>query len=201
MTSLYTPAFNKAATVSMFQCKCFNLQYFKVSGIYPYNPDIFTDADFLPSAVTEREIDDNNCLKSQQENPQEATPQEQREPVMDIEPRDSVLNKEPEKSATLSVNLPEIEIVSAQTKTPAQPVVVTPDSRQKRSVDVSPAETSGDIFQVPAVVPSCSNKSTAIKVKLQDIYPIPKLDVRKRANKRNIRNLKYIVVSRTNNNF
>ncbi|CAH1968348.1 unnamed protein product [Acanthoscelides obtectus] len=108
--------FNKAATVGC-AAECF-----KVSGIYPYNPDIFTDADFLPSAVTEREMDDNQCSESRQENPQEATPHEQREPVMDNEPRASVFNKEPKKPSTPRNAFTAIENVSLVTEAPAEPV-------------------------------------------------------------------------------
>ncbi|CAH1983103.1 unnamed protein product [Acanthoscelides obtectus] len=108
--------FNKAATVGC-AAECF-----KVSGIYPYNPDIFTDADFLPSAVTEREMGDNQCSESQQENPQEATPHEQREPVMDNEPRASVFNKEPKKPSTPRNAFTAIENVSLVTEAPAEPV-------------------------------------------------------------------------------
>lgn len=33
---------------------------FKVSGIWPYNPDIFTDEEFLPSYITHRPQETNN---------------------------------------------------------------------------------------------------------------------------------------------
>lgn len=51
MTYLFTSTFSETATIAS---KCF-----KVSGIYPYNPDTFTEVDFLPNAVTAREINDN----------------------------------------------------------------------------------------------------------------------------------------------
>ncbi|CAH1987707.1 unnamed protein product [Acanthoscelides obtectus] len=68
-------------------------------------------------------MDDNQCSESQQENPQEATPHEQREPVMDNEPRASVFNKEPKKPSTPRNAFTAIENVSLVTEAPAEPVL------------------------------------------------------------------------------
>jgi len=43
-----------AATMSNIQSG------FRVSGIWPYNPDIFTDGEFLPSYITDRPQETNN---------------------------------------------------------------------------------------------------------------------------------------------
>ncbi|XP_072940122.1 uncharacterized protein [Epargyreus clarus] len=50
MVGIFTPAYLKAATLS---CAA---QSFKVTGIEPYDPDVFTEADFLASSVTDKEL-------------------------------------------------------------------------------------------------------------------------------------------------
>lgn len=50
MVGIFTPAYLKAATLS---CAA---QSFKVTGIEPYDPDVFTEADFLASSVTDRAL-------------------------------------------------------------------------------------------------------------------------------------------------
>lgn len=54
MTSIFTPAFNRAATIA---CAA---ESFRVTGIWPWNPDVFTDADFMASTVTEQEDPNDN---------------------------------------------------------------------------------------------------------------------------------------------
>ncbi|XP_053614281.1 uncharacterized protein LOC128677443 [Plodia interpunctella] len=49
MASIFAAAFYQAATPGR------GVELFKCTGIVPWNPDIFTDADFLASSVTERE--------------------------------------------------------------------------------------------------------------------------------------------------
>lgn len=49
MASIFTPSFYQAATIGR------GVELFKCTGIVPWNPNIFTDADFLASSVTERE--------------------------------------------------------------------------------------------------------------------------------------------------
>lgn len=49
MCKIFTPAFLKAATPA---CAT---ESFRSTGIWPLNPDVFTEADFLASSVTERE--------------------------------------------------------------------------------------------------------------------------------------------------
>lgn len=52
MCKIFTPSFLKAATPA---CAA---ESFKTTGIWPYNPDVFSEADFLASSVTERENED-----------------------------------------------------------------------------------------------------------------------------------------------
>ncbi|KAJ2945164.1 hypothetical protein O0L34_g9227 [Tuta absoluta] len=53
MAKIFTPAFYKAATPAC-AAECF-----KTTGIWPYNPDVFSEADFLACSVTERENEAN----------------------------------------------------------------------------------------------------------------------------------------------
>lgn len=63
MTSIFTPAFHQAATTGR------GVELFKCTGIVPWNPDIFNDADFLASSVTEREDpEDNRDIPSDSQN-------------------------------------------------------------------------------------------------------------------------------------
>lgn len=61
ITPLFAPAYNKSAALAC-AAECF-----KVSGTYPYNADIFTEAHFLPCSVTKREMDDNPSLPNVRE--------------------------------------------------------------------------------------------------------------------------------------
>ncbi|CAB3241898.1 unnamed protein product [Arctia plantaginis] len=54
MASIFTPAFHQAATTGRV------VELFKCTGIVPWNPNIFTDVDFLASDVTEREDPEEN---------------------------------------------------------------------------------------------------------------------------------------------
>ncbi|KAJ8728608.1 hypothetical protein PYW07_006304 [Mythimna separata] len=54
VAAIFTPAFYQAATTGR------GIELFKCTGIVPWNPEIFTDADFLASEVTEREDPENN---------------------------------------------------------------------------------------------------------------------------------------------
>ncbi|CAB3252791.1 unnamed protein product [Arctia plantaginis] len=54
MASIFTPAFHQAATTGR------GVELFKCTGIVPWNPNIFTDVDFLASDVTEREDPEEN---------------------------------------------------------------------------------------------------------------------------------------------
>jgi transposase len=54
VASIFTPAFHQAATTGR------GVELFKCTGIVPWNPDIFTDVDFLASSVTEREDPEDN---------------------------------------------------------------------------------------------------------------------------------------------
>ena len=61
---------------------------FKVSGIYPFNSEIFNEDEFLPSAVTDRplvEIDDPQVEPSTNEEPQ-PTPSTSQIPNLDVDP-------------------------------------------------------------------------------------------------------------------
>ena len=53
IAQILTPAYLKAATPANA------IQSFKISGIQPFNPDIFSEEDFLASAVTERPLADS----------------------------------------------------------------------------------------------------------------------------------------------
>lgn len=59
MCKIFTPAFFKAATPA---CAA---ESFRTTGICPYNPDIFSEADFLASSVTERE-NEPDCTAAQE---------------------------------------------------------------------------------------------------------------------------------------
>lgn len=48
MVGIFTPAYLKAATLTRA------VQSFKVTGIESYDPDVFTEANFLASSVTDR---------------------------------------------------------------------------------------------------------------------------------------------------
>lgn len=63
---IFTPAYLKAATLS-----CAG-QSFKVTGIEPYDPVVFTEADFLASSVTDREQVTSEAVISESE-PQPST--------------------------------------------------------------------------------------------------------------------------------
>lgn len=49
IAAIFIPAFHQVATTGR------GVELFKCTGIVPWNPDIFTDADFLASNITERE--------------------------------------------------------------------------------------------------------------------------------------------------
>lgn len=54
ITSIFAPAYAKTATIANA------IEGFKVTGIWPFNNEIFSDADFLASSVTERPVEPQN---------------------------------------------------------------------------------------------------------------------------------------------
>ncbi|XP_049869645.1 uncharacterized protein LOC126369338 [Pectinophora gossypiella] len=82
ITAIFNAAFGKAATIA---CAT---ESFKTTGIWPYNPDVFSEADFLASAVTDREFpndgSENTAIADDNSSGENSIPsvQQQQQPVL-----------------------------------------------------------------------------------------------------------------------
>ncbi|KAG8274028.1 hypothetical protein J6590_008155 [Homalodisca vitripennis] len=54
VAEIFAEAYEKSATMGKA------LTGFKVCGIFPFNKDIFSEEDFLPSSVTDQPVEENN---------------------------------------------------------------------------------------------------------------------------------------------
>ncbi|XP_061714882.1 uncharacterized protein LOC133523371 [Cydia pomonella] len=142
MVAIFSPAYLKAATLA---CA---VQCFKVTGIVPYDPDVFTDADYLASSVTERKRGDDNAesatdvplVDSGASIVSEAIPQTSRSPLMDLTNVGG-----PTNSSVISTEH------SAANESPMQPTAVS--SHNTNSATTGKPKTIMDICPIPKAQP------------------------------------------------
>lgn len=151
MCKIFTPAFLKAATPT---CAT---ESFKTTGIWPYNPDVFSKADFLASSVTEREEEaDFTAAEGACTLPQEVS-------IDNAVLPNSLAGEECEQNVSSK---------ESKRVTPGD-VQATPSAvLQQKEHQLNIAEAP----QIPTTVASCSQHGF---VKIADISPLPKSQVKR----------------------
>lgn len=112
---------------------------FAVTGIYPMNPDVFSDTDFLPSSVTDIPAEpDRNKENLQNQNKEESSQQNGAEPCREVEPL------EPMPGPSSATNQPGPNIGSILSIVSPKPVCVA-----RKTVSRRRAQTSEELTSTP----------------------------------------------------
>lgn len=171
MATIFTPAFYKAATPA---CAA---DSFRTTGIWPYNPDVFSEADFLASAVTEREHEANDSTVERGSQSTTDTLLQNSSPQhVNVTPREIVVQEaEVDISAPQSSTVAcddEGVVVNEQLNAKSKDGNSTPQKNEKLNIQPIQSQT-----QSIEPVPGCSKET--FKINISDISPLPKSQVKR----------------------